>query len=156
MNHATLKGHLGGDPEVRFTPSGKPVCNVSLACSEKWKDKDGTQKERTDWIRLVIWGPRGEAFAKYHKKGSEALVSGKIRTDSYEKDGVKIHTTEVEVAEWFFVGGKAAASDDSSGGDQGFTPAGRPSKTDENTSGGGLGNGGATEEDDLPFAPSYH
>lgn len=82
FNRATLIGHLGGDPEVRTTASGRPVCSFSLATSETWRDgESGEKRERTEWHRVVVWS---EGLVKvsrdYLHKGSRVMVEGKIAT----------------------------------------------------------------------------
>lgn len=95
INRATLIGRLGKDPEFRSTNSGN-VCNFSIATTEKYKDKtSGETKEITDWHNLVLWGNLADIAAKYLHKGDLIYVEGKIRTRSWEKDGVTRYTTEV-------------------------------------------------------------
>jgi single-strand DNA-binding protein len=107
MNHVVLLGRLGRDPELKYTPSGTAVCNLSLASDEAWKDKDGNKHKKTDWHRLTAWGRQAEVMAEYLKKGSQVLVAGKIETREYEKDGKKNYITEIKVSLFEFVGGKA-------------------------------------------------
>ena len=96
MNKAIILGRLGQDPELKFTPSGAAVCNFSLATSEKWKDKDGQQQERTEWHRVTVWKKQAELCNQYLKKGSQCLIEGKIQTRSWDdKDGKKCYTTEI-------------------------------------------------------------
>ena len=73
-----LVGNLGRDPEMRFTPSGSPVTNFSMATSEKWTGQDGQQQERTIWWRVSVWGKSAEASNQYLKKGSKVLVEGRM------------------------------------------------------------------------------
>jgi len=99
-------GRLGQDPELRQTTNGQPVCNLSLATSESWTDKDGKKQEKTEWHRCIIWGKQGEAASKYLTKGQECLVEGKLQTRQWEKDGAKMQSTEIVVERWTFVGSK--------------------------------------------------
>lgn len=100
MNKVILLGHLGSDPEVRYTPSGKAVANVNLATSETWKDKDGEKKEETTWHNLTLWGKLGEVIGEYAHKGSLVLVMGSIKTQTWEdNEGQKRHKTYVNVTE---------------------------------------------------------
>lgn len=106
MNRVTLLGNLTRDPEKRFTKSGKAVVNASIAVTERWKTEAGEAKESVLFMDLVLWGATGEMFAKYHFKGSKALVDGKLIAEEWEKNGEKRRTTKVQVAAWHFVGSK--------------------------------------------------
>jgi single-strand DNA-binding protein len=98
MNKVILCGNLGRDPELRYTQSGQAVANVSLATTEKWKSKEGEKQERTDWHRLVAWGPTAQFMSEYLGKGCKVIVEGKLQTRSWEdKDGNRRETTEVTV-----------------------------------------------------------
>ena len=110
MNVVILSGNLARDPEVRFTPTGKAVTEATVCVSERWKDEAGQQKETTAFVALVFWGPRGEAFAKHHRKGSKAMVRGKIVQDTWEDKvtGKKQTKTKVQVEEWEFASPKLA------------------------------------------------
>jgi len=108
MNVVILSGNLARDPEVRFTPTGKAVTEATVCVSERWTDSSGQQKETTAFVALVFWGPRGEAFAKHHRKGSKAMVRGKIVQDTWDDKttGKKQTKTKVQVEEWEFAGSK--------------------------------------------------
>lgn len=93
-NVAFISGNLGKDPELRRTGTGVAVCNFSIATSENIKNKEG-EKEITEWSRIVAWGSLAEWCASNLKKGSKASVIGKIKTRSWEKEGVKQYTTEI-------------------------------------------------------------
>lgn len=95
MNRVMLLGNLGSDPEVRHTPSGQVVCNLRIATTERYQDRDKQWQERTDWHNVVVWGARGEALAKILSKGSTIFVEGSLRTSSYESKGEKRYKTEV-------------------------------------------------------------
>ena len=99
VNKVILIGNLGAEPEVRQTPSGVPVANVSLATSESWIDKaTGDRQERTEWHRLVLWRKLAEIAGEYLKKGSKIYVEGKLQTRSWDaEDGQKRYSTEVVV-----------------------------------------------------------
>lgn len=109
MNKVTLLGNLTRDPEVRHTKSGKAVVNASLAVTERWKTEAGEAKESVLFMDLVLWGATGEMFAKYHAKGSKALVEGKLIAEEWEKDGKRNRAVKVQVAAWHFVGAKTEA-----------------------------------------------
>lgn len=109
MNKVTLLGNLTRDPEVRQTKSGKAVVNASLAVTERWKTEAGEAKESVLFMDLVLWGATGEMFAKYHAKGSKALVDGKLIAEEWEKDGKRNRAVKVQVAAWHLVGAKTEA-----------------------------------------------
>ena len=96
-------GNVGVAPDVQYTASGTPVVNFSLATNERWKDSEGNQQERTTWHRLYMFGSRAETIGKYVNKGDKLLVQGKIRNESYEKDGVTFYTSKVEITDFEFV-----------------------------------------------------
>ncbi len=99
VNKVILLGRLGQDPELKYLPSGQPVANLSLATSERWKDKKtGETQERTEWHRVAIFGPPAEYASKYQKKGVLAYVEGQLRTRKWQdRDGRDRYTTEVVV-----------------------------------------------------------
>ena len=97
VNKAIVLGRLGSDPEVRYTPNGKAVCNVSLATSEIYKDQSGQQKEHTDWHRVVIWGKPAEIIGQYMSKGDQLYVEGKNRTRAWNDNGNEKTVTEIIV-----------------------------------------------------------
>lgn len=106
LNRVMLLGNLGADPEVRHTGSGEAVCNLRLATTESYLDKNKERKERTDWHDVTVWGKRGEALARILTKGSRVFVEGSLRTSSYEdKDGNKRWKTEVVAREVILAGG---------------------------------------------------
>jgi single-strand DNA-binding protein len=106
FNQWTGIGNLGRDPETRYLPNGDAVANVSIACNEKWKDKNGDQQESVEWVRLTFWRRLAEIVDEYLKKGDQIFVQGKLVTRSYEKDGVTHYTTEVHVTELRMLGSK--------------------------------------------------
>ena len=97
VNKVTLLGNLGRDPEYRATQSGDDVCNLLIATSEKWKDKStGERKEKTDWHKVVIWGPLAKVARDYLRKGSKVYLEGKLQTRKWTgQDGRDQYTTEV-------------------------------------------------------------
>lgn len=105
VNKVILVGNLGRDPELRRTQTGSAVTNFSMATTEKFKGKDGQQKEETEWHNIVAWNRQAEVMAQYLKKGSTVYVEGKLRTRSWEDNGVKKYKTEVLVREFQFLGG---------------------------------------------------
>lgn len=96
LNKVILIGNLGKDPEERFFSDGSPVTNFSIACTEKYKDKTGEQKELTEWVNIVTFGKLAEIGAKYLQKGSSVYVEGKLKTDKYtDKNGIERTATKV-------------------------------------------------------------
>ncbi len=99
INKVILIGNLGSDPEVRYTPNGSAVCNLSLATSESWKDKNsGQTQERTEWHRVVIFGKLAEVAGQYLRKGSKVYIEGKLQTRKWQdQQGQDRYTTEIVV-----------------------------------------------------------
>ena len=97
VNKVILVGNLGKDPETRFMPDGKAVCNFSIATTDTWKDKaTGEKKEATEWHRVSTFGRLAEICGEYLKKGSQIYVEGKLRTRKWQdKDGQDRYTTEI-------------------------------------------------------------
>ena len=122
LNKVFLIGNLGGDPELRHIPSGEAVCELSLATNESWNDRDGKRQERVEWHRIVVWGKRAEACAKYLQKGKAVFVDGKIRKRLYtDKDGIERSLTEIIATEVKFLGAR----------EKGVTEADVPQRTNE-------------------------
>lgn len=112
MNRIILLGRLAKDPEVRYTQSGKSVCQFSIAVDRPFTGQDG-QKE-ADFFNVVIWGKQAETAGNYLSKGQRVLVEGRVQNRSYEKDGTKHYLTEVIAERFEFIERKDKA--ESSGG----------------------------------------
>ena len=112
VNKVILIGNLGRDPEVRYTPSGSAVCNVTLATTRSWKSKDsGEKQEETEWHRIVFYDRLAEIAGEYLKKGRSIYVEGRLKTRKWtDKDGAEKYTTEVIAQEMNMLGSTAAAS----------------------------------------------
>lgn len=96
INKVILVCTLGRDVEVKYTPSGTAVVNLSAATSEQWKDKQtGDKKEKTEWHRITFYGRLAEVCGEYLTKGSHIYVEGKLQTRQWDKDGQKHYSTEV-------------------------------------------------------------
>lgn len=105
LNLVTLLGNLGADPELKPTSKG-PVLKMRLATEHGWLNKEKNEKEkRTEWHQLTMFGTRAEAVAKYLHKGSRIMITGRLHTSSYEKEGQKHYSTEIIVEELCFAGG---------------------------------------------------
>ena len=107
VNKVLLIGNLGADPEMRYLPNGDAVCNIKIATSESWKDKQtGEKKETTEWHRVVFFRQLAEIAGKYLKKGASVYVEGKITTRKWQdKDGTDRYTTEITGNEMKMLGG---------------------------------------------------
>lgn len=108
VNKVILVGHLGADPESRFAPSGDAICNIRIATSETWKDKNtGEKKEATEWHRVSFFGKLAEIAGQYLKKGSQVYIEGSLRTRKWQdKDGKDQYTTEIRCDVMKMLGGK--------------------------------------------------
>jgi|ERR1035437_4091857 single-strand DNA-binding protein len=137
VNKVILVGRLGKDPEVKYLEGGIAVAKITLATSENRKNKEGERVEFTEWHNINLWRNNAELAEKYLKKGMLIYVEGKIRTRSWEKDGVKRYTTEIE-GDYFHMLGK---KEDGTGGSNEFktSEASLPSVEE------------GTPTDDLPF-----
>ena len=148
VNKVILVGRLGGDPDIRYVPSGSAVATVSLATSEKWKDREtGEKVERTEWHRLVFWNKLAEIVGEYLTKGSLIYVEGSLHTRSWETDdGVKKYATDVKVREMKMLGSKNSGSSEfRSGGAYEPPPSGGAPAF------GGDSSGDDVPDDDIPF-----
>lgn len=101
-------GNLGRDPEIRTFPSGDQVANVTMACTDKWKDKQsGEMKEHVEWVRVVFNGRLAEIVGQYLKKGSQVYVEGSLRTRKWtDKAGVEKYSTEIRADQMQMLGGR--------------------------------------------------
>jgi single-strand DNA-binding protein len=109
MNKVIVMGNLGADPELRATQSGTSVLTLSLAINESYLDANKERQQRTEWVRVVVWGKRAEGLSRILHKGSSVLIEGSLRTTSYEdrKSGEKRYKTEVHASEVYLTGGGA-------------------------------------------------
>ena len=147
INKVILVGNLGKDPEVRYSPNGNAVANITLATSEQWKDRNsGEQQEKTEWHRVVFFNRLAEIVGEYLKKGSQVYVEGKLQTRKWQgQDGQDRYTTEIVANEMQMLGGRQGGGDDSwsssrsAGGSQAAAPAAAPA--------GDIGD----FDDDVPF-----
>jgi single-strand DNA-binding protein len=117
INKVILVGNLGADPETRYTPSGTAITSIRIATSESWKDKQtGEQQERTEWHRVEFFARLAEIAGEYLKKGSQVYIEGKLRTDEYEKDGIKRYSTKVIADEMQMLGSRGGGAGGEGGG----------------------------------------
>jgi single-strand DNA-binding protein len=167
INKVIIIGNLGRDPEVRYTPSGAAVCNVSVATTRNWKDKNsGDKVEETEWHRVVFYDRLAEIAGEYLKKGRPVYVEGRLKTRKWQdKDGKDTYTTEIVAENMQLLGGREGGGGGGgygggrdNGGDEGFSrepaensrpaarqaPAPRPAPSKSST-------GFDDMDDDIPF-----
>jgi len=103
LNEVKLIGNLGQDPEQRTLQNGTTVCSFTMATSENYKDKSGEKQTITEWHNCVAWNKTAELISKYAKKGSKMYLSGQIKTESYEQNGVKKFITKIIVRDFMLL-----------------------------------------------------
>ncbi|MDQ7011728.1 MAG: single-stranded DNA-binding protein [Mariprofundaceae bacterium] len=125
LNKVMLIGNLGADPETRYTQDGTCVCNIRLATTEKFKNRNGEQQERTEWHRVVLWGRLGEIANQYLRKGRQVYIEGKIETRKWQdKDGNDRYTTEIRALNMQMLGGRGGEGGERPPASQGQKQAG--------------------------------
>ena len=152
LNSCTFIGNLGGDPEVRYTASGKAVANVSLAVNEKWTSQ-GEKQESTTWIRLTMWDKLAEIAGQYLSKGAPVYVQGALKIEDYEdrNDGTKKKNVTLTVNNLIMLGGSGGESGDPPSRTERGAPQGGQ-RQPAYAGGGGSGHAEHGEDDmDLPF-----
>jgi single-strand DNA-binding protein len=134
INKVIIIGNLGRDPEVRYTPNGAAVCNVSVATTRNWKDKNsGDKVEETEWHRVVFYDRLAEIAGEYLKKGRSVYVEGRLKTRKWQdKDGKDNYTTEIVAEQMQLLGGREGGG---SGGGNGGGYGGGSSYGGGNTGG---------------------
>jgi len=112
VNKVILVGNLGNDPEVRYGNNGNAITNITIATSEKWKDKNTQQdQERTEWHRVAFFNKLAEIAGEYLRKGSQVYVEGSLRTRKWQdNDGNDKYTTEIVASEMQMLGGRGESS----------------------------------------------
>jgi single-strand DNA-binding protein len=136
VNKVILVGNLGADPELKYTPSNRALCNLRIATTEVFKDKSGQRQEKTEWHRVTVWGDSAENCSKYLAKGRSVYVEGRLQTRSYDKDGQKHYATDVVADRVVFLGSGGGEGRGAGGGGGG--------------GGGGRGQGGGSSRDSGP------
>ena len=118
VNKVILIGNLGKDPEVKYTPSGLPVANFSLATNERFKDKDGNWQDRTEWHNIVAWQRLAEIAGEYLKKGRSVYIEGRLQTRSWDdkESGQKKYRTEIVAQDLVLLGGRGEGEGGDGGG----------------------------------------
>ena len=141
INKAIIVGNVGKDPEVRYMPSGDAVANLSVATTDRYKDKQtGGVKENTEWHRVAFFGKLAEIVGQYIKKGSQVYIEGRLRTRKWtDASGVEKYSTEIVAETMQMLGGKPSGSAE---GGASYSKAAQSSAPE-----GGLG----AMDDDIPF-----
>lgn len=147
LNKATIIGRLGQDPEVRSTSGNTAVANLSIATSNKYKNKNGEVVEETQWHKCTAWGRTAEVIQQYVKKGDLIYVEGPLETKEWDdKDGNKRYTTEIKVLSMVMLG---SASGGSTGGSKGVD--GNPKNQQQKNPTSDIDPGFDDDDDTLPF-----
>ena len=157
INKVILVGNLGQDPETKAMPSGMTVCNLRIATSESWKDKQtGEMKEQTEWHSVAMFGRLAEIAGEYLRKGSQVYIEGRLRTRKWQdKEGRDRYTTEIVANEMQMLGSRGGMG----GGEGRSEPRGESRAAGGGGRGGEGGYGGAPrgggsdqfDDDDIPF-----
>lgn len=143
VNKVILIGHVGADPEVKYTSSQVAITNVRIATTASWKDKQsGEREERTEWHRVVFFNRLAEIAGEHLKKGMQVYIEGSLRTRSYDKNGQTHYSTEIVATEMQMLGGRPGNRE--GGGSQ---SRGYPSNEARAAGSEDM----APEEDDIPF-----
>lgn len=153
LNKVMVIGNLGRDPEVKYTPSGAAVCNVSVASTRSWKDKNsGDKVEETEWHRVVFYDKLAEIVGQYAKKGTSMYVEGRLKTRKWaDKDGKDQYTTEIVGDQMQLLGGREGGQQGGGqGGGQQQAPQQRQASTAQKPAEQKTG-GFADMDDDIPF-----
>jgi len=154
FNKVILMGNLTRDPELRFTQSNMAVCKAGLAVNRRFKDSaSGEWREEATFVDITIFGKRGEAFEKYHKKGQSAFIEGSLRFDTWEdkNGGGKRSKLYVVADNWEFVNGGREGGGEGRGGGSYGAPATAGASGSEYSAPGPSGGPGFVDADDTPF-----
>ncbi len=154
VNKVIIIGNLGRDPETRYMPEGGAICNISVATTDKWKDKNGEMQEKTEWHRVAFFGKLAEIAGEYLKKGSQVYVEGRLQTRKWQdKDGNDKYSTEIVANQMQMLGsrqgmGGGARAAEAGGGGAEEGAASRPAASKPAAKSGGKFD---DFEDDIPF-----
>ena len=160
VNKVILVGNLGADPELKYTPSQRPVCNFNVATTEVYKDRSGQRQEKTEWHKIVVWGKQAEIAQQYLKKGSLIFIEGRIQSREWQdKEGQKRTSFEIVATNFRMLGGRADGA--AAGAGAGATRSGaddfdhQAAPSEDTYSGGGAGGhapaGPEISDEDIPF-----
>ena len=125
LNKVMIIGHLGRDPEMRYTPNGRPVTSFSVATSRSWTSAEGERREETEWFNVVAWGNLAEICKSHLAKNQQVYIEGRLQTRGWEdEDGKKHFRTELVANEMILLGDRRQAvdyyDDETDGGDYAF------------------------------------
>ncbi|HXI54893.1 MAG TPA: single-stranded DNA-binding protein [Polyangia bacterium] len=156
VNKVILVGNLGADPELKYTPTSRPLCNLRIATTDVFKDKGGQRQERTEWHRVTVWGDAAENCSKYLSKGRSVYIEGRLQTRTYDKDGQKHYATDVVADRVVFLGSGSGAGAGAEGGPRRPTSGGPSGSSMSGGRGGGQDGppddiGAPPPDDDIPF-----
>lgn len=153
LNQCNFIGRLGQDPEVRYSGQGTAFCNISIGCSEKWKDKQtGEQKERTEWVKCVAGGRLAEIMGEYIKKGSLVYISGKMTTRKWQdQSGQDRYSTEIRVSEMKMLDSKSSNGQATNQGQQSNQTQQRPQSSSNHQAAPQYNDAPHDFDDDIPF-----
>jgi single-strand DNA-binding protein len=145
VNRVILVGHLGADPEMRYTQGGQAVCNLRVATSESWTDKEGQKQERTEWHGIAVWGKQAEFCGNYLSKGRQVYIEGRLQTREYtDKEGINRKVWEIQADRVNALGGGSKDGDGAGRGDGGGQNSGtQGGNGGQRGPGGGGGSTGA-------------
>lgn len=119
FNKIMIVGYLGRDPEIRYTPQGQPVCNFSVATTERRKDNTGEYQDLTTWFKITVWGRQAEVANQYLSKGKQVFVEGRLRQTEYtDREGTTRTTLEVNATDLQFLGSRGDGENQSAGRSQ--------------------------------------
>ena len=153
VNKAMIIGTLGQDPDVKYTASGSPVVNVSVATNESWKDKQtGENQERTEWHRIVVFGKLAEICAQYLKKGSQVYFEGRIQTRKWkDQTGNDRYSTEIVANDMQMLGGRPGGA--SAGNSVPFNPPSQQASSQPSSAPAPAASAAPIDDgfDDIPF-----
>ena len=162
VNKVILVGNLGRDPEIRYSPDGNAICNLSLATTFGWRDRNsGERRENTEWHRVVMFGRLAEIAGEYLRKGRSVYIEGRLQTRKWQdkETGADRYSTEIVAEQMQMLGGRD--SDAGMGGGYGDAPAQQRSRPQQSApakpkqqggGGGGSHDGGLPDlDDDIPF-----
>ena len=139
FNKITIVGYLGRDPELRYTPDGTPVCDFSVATTERRKDRSGEMQDLTTWFRVTVWRKQAELAGQYLSKGRQVYVEGRLLQREYQdRDGHTRYSLEVTATDLHFIGSR---------GEEGSAPREEPSGRPRAQEAAA----GPVTEDDIPF-----
>ena len=133
LNKVMIIGHLGRDPEMRYTPSGRPVTTFTVATSRSWSSMDGERHQETEWFNVVAWGNLAEICKQYLNKGQQVYIEGRLQTRKWEdKEGNKHSSVEIVASEMMMLGDRRESNNHHQSDAEDVEPA-------------------STDEDEFPF-----